>query len=237
MGFAIPSETINDILDQLRRHGQVGWSWTGLQLQPLKDFDKNMYFEGSEGVIVAETDPESPARRAGIQPRDRILRIDGQGVTAMWAEDLPALRRRIGLLTKLKPAKLEVLRGDKTIPVDLVPREKGKVEGEEFDCPRWDMTVKTINQFDNPGLYYHRKKGVFVYGIKARGNARDAGLQVDDIVVQIDSQEVTTLQEVKVIHKAALDNLAAKHRAVVTVLRNGLMRQIVLDYSRDYEKE
>jgi len=59
MGFSIPSNTITEILPQLREHGYVRWSWTGLRLQPIKDFNKNMYFEATEGVIVSGTDPGS----------------------------------------------------------------------------------------------------------------------------------------------------------------------------------
>jgi len=237
MGFAIPAETIQIILPQLRQHGKVNWSWTGLQLQPLKDFGRNIYFEGTEGVVVAETDPESPARRAGILARDRILAVNGQKVVAMWAEDLPEIRRQFGLLAKYKPATLELTRDGKPMSIELTPREKGKVEGEELDCPRWDFTVKTINQFDNPDLYYYRKQGVFVYGIKYPGNAGEAGLEAKDIILNIDGKKVTTLADVKQIHQEALKNIEAKHRIVITVLRSGLMRQVVLDFSRDYEKE
>jgi len=237
MGFAVPSRTIREILPQLRQSGKVQWSWTGLQLQPLKDFNKNIYFDASDGVIVAETDPESPARRAGIQPTDRIVAVNGQAVTAEREEDLPAVRRMLGLLAKYEPASFQLVRGGEPITVELTPREKGKVEGEELDCPRWDMTLKAINQFDNPDLYFYRKEGVFVYGVKYPGNAQNAGLAAKDIIAKIDEREVTTLDDVKAIHAEAVANVAAKHRFIFTILRNGLMRQVVLDFSRDYEKE
>ena len=237
MGFAIPSETIAHIVAQLREYGKVNWSWTGLQLQPLKNFDKNIYFEGDEGVIVGETDPESPARLAGIQQRDRILKVNGRPVQAVWAENLPALRREMGLLPKFKPVELAVQRGDQVVTIRLEPREKGKVEGEELDCPRWDMTVKSINQFNNPDLYFHSKKGVFIFGIKSPGNANNAGLQTQDIILKIDGKEVATLEDVKAIHKQAIANVGEKYRTVFTVIRDGLSRQIVLDFSRDYQKE
>ena len=67
-------------------------------------------------------------------------------------------------------------------------REKGKVEGEQLDCPRWDMTVKAINQFDNPDLYFQKKQGVFVYGEKYPGNANDANLARNDNLVKIDDK-------------------------------------------------
>jgi serine protease Do len=38
MGFAVPADTIRHVVPQLRELGRVNWSWTGLQLQPLKDF-------------------------------------------------------------------------------------------------------------------------------------------------------------------------------------------------------
>jgi len=237
MGFSVPSNTIRHILAQIREFGKVNWSWTGLQLQPLRDFDRNMYFEGTDGVIVAETDPESPARRAGLLPRDRILEVGGQPVSAVTSENLPSLRRLLGLLPKGQPADIKFLRGEKVMTVQLTPREKGKVEGAELDCPRWDLTVKQINQFDNPELYFHRKEGVFIYGVKSPGNAGNAGLRPKDIILSIDGREVKTLDDVKRIHAEAIENVKKQHRIMFSVLRNGLLRQMVLDFSRDYEKE
>ena len=237
MGFAVPSATIRHLVDQIRRYGKANWSWTGLQLQPLKDFDKNIYFEGNEGVIVAETDPESPARHAGLQARDRILRIGGRPVTAMTDEDLPAIRLALALLPKHEAVAIDLLRNGEPLAVELEPREKGKVEGEQLDCPRWDFTLREVNRFDNPDLFFYREKGVFVFGVKQPGNAAEAGLQAGDILIRIDAKDVSTLDEVRDLHKAALENLPAKHRVILTVLRAGLMRQIVLDFARDYSKE
>lgn len=238
MGFAIPAETMAHVLPQLRKHGRVQWSWTGLHLQPIKDFNRNVYFEGTEGVIVASTDPESPARRAGIQPRDRVLRIDGRPVNALMEEDLPAVRLTLGLLPRDKPAKVLLLRDGKEVTVELTPREKGVVEGQELDCPRWDLTVKSINQFDNPELYFHRKQGVFIFGVKYPGNAARAGLQPQDILLRIDGKPVNTLDDVKALHKRALEAADDNdHRVMMTVLRGGLMKQVVVDFSHDDSRE
>ncbi|MGE5611502.1 MAG: trypsin-like peptidase domain-containing protein [Bacillota bacterium] len=237
MGFAIPSDTIRIILPQLRQFGRVNWSWTGLQLQPLKDFNRNIYFEGTQGVIVSDTDPESPARQAGILARDRIIRINGASMNALTEEQLPAIRRQLGLLPKKQPATIELLRDGKPMTVQITPQEKGNVQGNELDCPRWDLTVKTINQFDNPDLYFHRKSGVFVYGIKHPGNAAMSGLLPQDILVKINDKEITTLADVKAIHEASLKRIAENPRLVLTVLRHGLMKQVVIDISRDYAKE
>ena len=236
-GFAIPSKTAAMIASRLREFEKVDWTWTGLQLQPLKNFDRDIYFEGTEGVIVGETDPESPARRAGLQVHDRVLAINGQPISGERAEDLPAIRRMLALLPKDEQVQLQLRRGGEMETVSFMPRDKGRVEGEELDCPRWDMTVKTINQFDNPDLHFYRSKGVYIFGVKYPGNASTAGLNAQDIVTQIDGREVKTLDDVKKVHAELVANVRTKHRVVFVVLRSGLMRQVVLDFSRDYEKE
>lgn len=237
MGFAIPSEAIKVLLPQLRQHGKVNWTWTGLQLQPLRDFNKDIFFNEKDGVIVGETDPESPARRAGFLPKDRIVRVNGQPVTAVSEEDLPQLNRLMGLLTKGAEATLDIVREGKEMTVKFTPREKGKVEGEELPLERFDLTLKTINQFDNQDLYFYKKEGVFVFGLKYPGNASNAGFYQGDIVTKIDGKDVTTLDDVRKLHTDLVANVEAKNRVVVTVLRRGTMRQVVLDFQRDYAKE
>ncbi|MHC4871078.1 MAG: trypsin-like peptidase domain-containing protein [Planctomycetota bacterium] len=236
MGFAIPSETIKLIMPQLEQFGKVNWTYTGIQLQPLKDFNKNIFFDADEGVIVAGTDPDSPADEAGLEPRDRILKINNISVTAATHEDLPDIRRMLGRLQKDKKVLLTLQRGSEVQEHYFTPREKGKVKGDELDCPRWDFTVKTINQFENPALYFYRKEGVFVYGIKVPGNAAQSGLVRKDIILKINGKEITSLKDVEEVHKEAMGNIEKKHRLLLFALRDGLQRQVVLDYSRDFEK-
>jgi serine protease Do len=237
MGFSVPSQTILNVVTQIRGNGRVNWSWVGLQLQPLRDLEKNMYFDADEGVMVAGTDPDSPARAAGIEARDRIVSINGKPVMGMTEEDLPEIRTLIGLLPKGRPADVEIYRGRERRIVQLTPREKGSVIGDELDCPRWDLTMKAINQFENPNLHFHRKEGVFIYGVKYPGNASSSGLQSQDIILAIDSCEVRSLQDVKRIHEECIKNVDTRSRVLFNVLRGGLLRQFVLDFRRDYERQ
>jgi serine protease Do len=237
LGFAVPASTIRLIVDQVRKHGKPRWTWTGLHLQPLHDFERNTYFEGRNGVIVADTDPDSPARTAGVLPQDRILSLDGALLNGTTIEDLPAIERALGTLPLDKPAALRVQRAGKDVELTLVPREKGAVKGEELACKRWDLSFKTINQFEHPELYFHKKAGIFVFGVKRPGNASSAGLHRGDIVLKIGSVEINTLDEAKAAHAAALEKLDKEPRIVLTILRNGLLRQIVLEFQRDYERE
>jgi serine protease Do len=237
MGFAVPSATIRVLIEQIREYGQVNWTWSGLKLQPLRDFNRDTYFEGDAGVLVADTDPESPARRAGLRQLDRILTVNGEDLVGLTEEDLPALRRFFGLLPKDEPAKLKVDRQGDLLTLTLTPTEKGEIEGEELECPRWDLTVKEINRFDNEDLYFHREQGVYIYGVRWPGNAGPAGLRENDIILSINGTEVVTLDEVKAVHERTLASVEEKHRILFVVLRNGMMQRHVVDFLRDYSKE
>jgi len=236
-GFAIPVELASEVAAQLRTSGRVNWGWTGIQLQPLRNFDRNIYFPHTNGVMVAETDPESPARKAGVEAGDRIIRINGTNITALNEEDIPATRRLLALLPLKKAAVLEIARRDNVVKLELTPTEKGVVEGKDIDCPRWDFTVRSINQFDTPDLFFQRAKGVFVNGVKYPGNASKAGLQPFDIIVKIDGRDIQTLEEVVSAHQEALKNLEKRKKIAVMVLRDGLTRLVSLDYSVDYKNE
>jgi len=57
-----------------------------------------------------------------------------------------------------------------------------------------------------------------------------------DILVKVDNEEVKTLAEVKRLHQKLTQAGAGKNRVVLTVLRNGLLRQIVLDFREILER-
>lgn len=237
LGFAVPADTIREVLDRMRERHEVGWSWLGLRLQPLRDFDRDMWFEGNEGVIVASVDPGSPAEAAGVRSRDRLLSLDGGPCNGLTAEDLPAIRRRLALLPPEVPATLDLLRGSERLSVQVTPVVKGKVQGEELECQRWGLTAKTINRFENPELHRQRAEGVFIFGVRSPGNAANAGLQPNDIIVEVEGKPIATLAELEAAHAQSVANLGHKKRVLVKLLRSGQVRQSVLDISRDYERE
>ena len=236
MGFAIPAETVSIVLPRLRDGGDADWAWTGLQLQPLRDFQRNITFEGDQGVIVVGTDDNSPARDAGFLARDRLLAINGEPVVALMEENLPEVRRRLALLPVDRSARLSVLRDGKPIELELSPRVKGRVLGEELACPRWDFTVKAINQFEVPDLHFQRPEGVYVFGVRSPGNASGSGLAPRDILLKVNGVDVRSLDDVRGLHARSIAGLAngGPRRLVLSVLRGGRVVQIAVDVTRDY---
>ena len=189
------------------------------------------------GVIVSGTEPGSPARKAGFLPNDRIVAIDGKPVTVGTNEEMPGFRRMLGLLPFGKPVAFTVVREGETVVIDAAPVAKGEVEGEEVSCPRWGFTAKAINRFDTPNLHYYRNSGVYIYGVSDFGNAAQAELRPNDILVSIDGEPVNTPAELETLYRKAMERLDTNPKATFAVLRNGRMIQRVMDFSNDYEKE
>ncbi len=238
-GFAVPANMVRLVAPRLRAAGKAGanWTWVGVRLQPLRDFQRNVYFEGDAGAIVTHTDENSPAREAGLRTQDRLIRVNDTPVTALMEEDLPAVRLMLALLPTDKSARFTILRDGAEQTLTVHPRAKGLVQGEEFTCPRWDFTVKAINQFEVPDLHFQCNNGVYVSGIRAPGNASGSGLQIRDIIVSINGLDVTTVAEVRELHRktiAALESGKGARRLVMSVLRNNQRLQIVIDITRDY---
>ena len=237
LGFAIPSRTVERIVAQLRKDGEVVRSWTGLRLQPLNDFNQNMYFDADEGFIVAGADPASPAAEAGLMAGDRITRVNSADITAVTDVDLSAVRTALASLPPDETAHLEVHRNDQVLTLEIVPTIKGRVEGEEVDLPRWNMTVKSINKFANPDLYFVRREGIFIFGTKYPGNAASSGLRTNDIITAIDGRGVKKLEEAKEVYEEVVEAEPKRTRVKIEYIRGGIQRQAVLDFSREYKSD
>ena len=163
LAFTIPADTVQIMLERFRKYRKANWAWFGFNFQALNDFERNIYFPALRGVVVAGTEANSPARRAGFEVNDLILAIDGKSVTARTAEDLPAIYRQLGLTEFKKECRFTVLREGRQIDILCAPVEKGKVEGDEVACRGWGFSAKAINRFDTPELHFYSR--IFHHGV------------------------------------------------------------------------
>jgi serine protease Do len=237
LGFSIPAPMVQDIVERLKRDGRVVRAYTGLLLQALKDFHSNTFVAGEHGVLIAGVEENSPAAQTGIRAGDILLDVNSQPVEGMYAELLPEIWRHLADLPVGRPVPMELQRGGETLRIEVTPEEKGKLEGDDFDCRRWNMTVKEINKYRTPRLYYFKEKGVYVQGVKYPGNAATAGLGEQDILLTIDRRPVETIDDVRQAYEQILQNEQREKKVVIEVLRGGLRKWIVLDYRRDYDEE
>jgi serine protease Do len=237
LGFSIPASVVQDIVEKLKRDGSVIRSYTGLRLQAIKDFYSNTFVNSDRGVLIAGVEENSPAAKNGIRAGDILLEVNGRTIDGTYAEMLPAIWRLLADLNLEKNVEFKILRAGKETVVTFIPEQKGKVEGEDFDCKKWQMTIKEINKYRNPTLYYIQGEGVFIQGVKYPGNASDSDLKSMDIIIKIDNKPVKTIEDVKKIYQQIVDNKKREKKVMLEIKRGGLRNWIVLDYQKDYDEE
>jgi serine protease DegS len=82
IGFAIPVKLALEVMQAIIEHGQVIRGWLGIEVQPLTpELAESFGLAGRPGIVVAGIYRDGPAQRAGLQPGDLILSIDGEAAS------------------------------------------------------------------------------------------------------------------------------------------------------------
>src|SRR5215470_4821256 len=88
IGFAVPSKTALAVIDQLKNFGETRRGWLGVRIQQVTDeIADSLKISPPRGALVAGVDDKGPAKPAGIEPGDVIIKFDGHDVKEM--HDLP----------------------------------------------------------------------------------------------------------------------------------------------------
>ena len=83
LGFAIPSATVREVVNQLITQGYVsGRPWLGIQGESFSSYYRRFY-QLPQGVYITEVEAGSPAQTAGLMRGDIITRADGSSVSDM----------------------------------------------------------------------------------------------------------------------------------------------------------
>jgi serine protease Do len=90
IGFAVPSNTAMPVINQLRDFGEMRRGWLGVRIQQVTDdIAESLSIKPARGALVAGVDDKGPAKPAGIEPGDVVVKFDGHDVKEM--RDLPRI--------------------------------------------------------------------------------------------------------------------------------------------------
>jgi len=116
IGFAIPADRAQRVVDDLLRFGELQPLWTGLRLETVDaELARREGLPVARGALVVKVFPDSPAARAGLAAGDVLTAIEGKPAAAR--EDLATALYSVPAGT---PVRIEVRRGARTFPLALV---------------------------------------------------------------------------------------------------------------------
>jgi serine protease Do len=197
IGFAIPSNMVKAIQQQLVTRGKVVRGYMGVSIQPLTSaLAQSLRINTTEGVLVADVAPGSPAAKAGLKRGDVIVSFNGQAV-----HDPGHLRNLVAMSAPGTKATLQILRENqkREVSVELaeLPRERTAARGgEEAPAPaRLGFGVQNLTPELAKQLGIERPEGVVVTQVDPNSEAYQAGVRRGMVIREINQQEVKNVED------------------------------------------
>ncbi|MEI4487468.1 Do family serine endopeptidase [Frigidibacter sp. MR17.14] len=119
IGFAVPSDLVQNVVGQIEKGGEIERGWLGVQIKPMSDeVAQVLGYAEQKGAVVAAVVPDSPAAKAGLQPGDILMQIgatkigDVRDLTRAVADTKPGTNEKITVLRHGKNTDLDVTIGN-----------------------------------------------------------------------------------------------------------------------------
>ena len=211
IGFAIPSNMVMTIKNSLVQHGEVRRGLLGVTTQDLTPELMTAFgLKNKRGAIVSRVQDDSSADRAGVQPGDIILEVNGRKVKNSYA-----VRNIIGLLQIGDEVKLRILRGEerKTLQAVIGKPKRQVIAGDKINRKLKGTILSTTQR--------EQIEGILIEKVKNSSYAWRVGLRPGDIIVSANRYRTRNLDELQ-----AVVNLEG--RLLINIQRGGEAFFVVL---------
>jgi len=194
LSFAIPIEVAMNVEQQIVATGKVQRGKIGVSIQEVNQALADSFgLAKPAGALVSSVERNSPAARAGLEPGDVILSIDGKAVGA--SSDLPAA---VAVKRPGEQANLQVWRKGRMldIAVKVGSFEAEKVAASETpsaDKGRLGVAVRPLSPEEKRQADV--RGGLLVE--EASGSAARSGIRPGDIIVSVNDQAIDSVEQLR----------------------------------------
>lgn len=232
LAFAIPSNMLREVGDQLIASGKITRPYLGIRIETLGESSTlKEHLRGVEkGVVVSTIEPDAPAFKSDLRPADVITKVDG--VEVLSARDLQKqiLKKKIG-----QTVTLSVWRNGKSMEI---PVATGKMPGEEARtasaAPATEgkpgdaapsaggLQLQDVNKELAAQLGLKAATGALVTDVQTGSPAAEADIQRGDVITEVNQKPVANAEECRKAIKQGKDALLfieRKGRKTYTVLK------------------
>jgi serine protease DegQ len=202
IGFAIPSNMVQSVMEQLIASGRVSRGQLGVRTLPLTpEFRKSLGLpENAQGALVSQVTEGSAAARAGIEAGDVITSVRGAPIRSN-AE----LANTIGMLRVGESVELGLLREGKPKTVTAVLMEPAQVSNAQSIHPSLEGAELVEVSEDSTG-------GVLIRSVAPSSPAAQAGLLADDRIIAVNRVRVASLAQLREAAKGQTSMLVQLRR-------------------------
>jgi serine protease Do len=226
IGFALPINTAVKVYNDVIRSGRVTRGSIGISWNKQDKPELMRALGTNHGVLVSEVIPNGPAQKAGLKAEDIILSLNGKSI-----KDGDDLVNRVADLPVGSPATLAVDRSGKKLDFNLTIGDRADVLRERTelaanhppqdhpdppDQAKFGVNIRKLNEAERDSIGSQAKDGVKVMRVEPGSFADDIGVNEGDIIMSINRQPVTTVEDVKKIQ----GNLKPGSPVAFRILRN-----------------
>jgi serine protease Do len=207
IGFAVPAKIVVGVIDQLRQYKEVRRGWLGVRIQQVTDeIADSLSVKPARGALIAGIDDKGPAKPAGIEPGDVIVKFDGQDIKEM--RDLPKIVAEtpvgkdveVTIIRKGKEERKTVKLGrleDDVKQASLTPKkdtaEEKTVVKKALGLDLADLTAELRKQHN----IKDKVKGVLITAIEPNSAASEKRLMPGMVIAEVQQQPVGTAAELQ----------------------------------------
>ena len=198
IGFAIPIDTAKPLIPQMVATGGVTRGYLGVSIQSITpELAAAMQLDGTQGALVGEVMPDSPAAQAGLQTGDVITAFDGKPVAS--SRDLPGIVAETPVgqdVTITVQRQGEFL--DLAVTVGKMHTEAARVSSEpESGRGNLGLYLRDRQAESDSGDGLAPVHGVLVTRVRPGSPAAASGIRGGDVILQVDQQPVASIADVK----------------------------------------
>ncbi|HEY3032232.1 MAG TPA: Do family serine endopeptidase [Bradyrhizobium sp.] len=207
IGFAVPSKTVVGVVDQLRQFGELRRGWLGVRIQQVTDeIAESLNIKPARGALIAGVEDKGPAKPAGIEPGDVVVKFDGKDIkepkdlsrvvadTAVGKEvDVVIIRKGAEETRKVTLGRLED--GDKAVQASAKtpePAEKPVTQKAlGLDLATLSKDLRTRYKIKDS------VKGVVITSVDGTSDAAEKRLSAGEVIVEVAQEAVSNAADVK----------------------------------------
>ncbi|MCK0167774.1 Do family serine endopeptidase [Jannaschia sp. S6380] len=202
IGFAMSSNVVTRVVDQLQEFGETRRGWLGVRIQEVdEELAEALGLESARGALVTDV-PDGPAKEAGIEARDVILTFDGTEI-----QDTGQLVRTVGNAPVDKAVRVVVFRDGETqtLLVTLGRREDAEravpasaTAEDPAQSTIMGMTISTLTDELRGQLGLEEgAEGLVVSDIDETSAAYEKGLRAGDLIEEAGQVAVSTVADLE----------------------------------------